>query len=87
MRTTRATNGICVYLDGMSHELHGDPARQRQDRRIREELRNRGYEVVEITYGQLSDRDAMSQHSYRIGRFLLGKEPAKRLRDEIDWFG
>ena len=85
--TTEHYDGICVYLDGMSRELHGNPERQKRDRRIREELRNRGYEVVEITHAQLFDRDAMSQHFYRIGRFLLGKEPAKRLKDNPEWFG
>jgi hypothetical protein len=78
--------GICVYLDGMSRELHGNPEREKRDRRIREELRNLGYEVVEISYAQLFDRDAMAQYFYRIGRLLLGKEPAKRLKDDGAWF-
>ena len=77
---------MCIYLDGMSRRLHGDPARQQADRRIRQELRNRSYEVVEITYAQLFDRDAMRQHFFRIGRFLLGKETALKLRDEPTWF-
>jgi hypothetical protein len=83
---TEHYEGICVYLDGMSRDLHGNPERQKRDRRIREELRNYGYEVVEITYAQLFDRDAMAQHFYRIGRFLLGKDQAKRLREQPDWF-
>lgn len=55
--------------------------------RIREVLRNRGYEVVEITHAQLFDRDALVQHFYRIGSFLLGKEPAKQLKECSKWFG
>jgi hypothetical protein len=78
--------GICIYLDGMSRELHGDPERQVRDRRIREELRNRSFEVVEITHAQLFDRDAMAQHFYRIGRLLLGKETAKVIRSDTTWF-
>jgi len=70
----------------MSRELHGNPERQKRDRRIREELRNRGYEVVEITHAELFDRDAMSQYFHRIGRLLLGKETAKRLREDDAWF-
>jgi ATP-dependent helicase YprA (DUF1998 family) len=83
---TDSYEGLCIYLDGMSRRLHGDPARQQADRRIRQELRNRSYEVVEITYAQLFDRDAMRQHFFRIGRFLLGKETALKLRDEPTWF-
>ena len=79
--------GICVYLDGMSRELHGNPERQKRDRRIREELRNRGYEVIEITHAQLFDRDAMAQHFYRIGRLLSGKDPARRVKEDLGWFG
>lgn len=84
---TEHYEGICVYLDGMSRELHGNPERQKRDRRIREELRNRGYEVVEITQAQLFDRDAMAQHFFRIGRLLLGKESARRVKVDLKWFG
>src|SRR5262249_29948486 len=38
--------GLCVYLDGMSGHLHGRPETRDKDRDVREELRNRGYEVV-----------------------------------------
>jgi hypothetical protein len=83
---TEHYEGVCIYLDGMSKEIHGNAERQLRDRRIREELCNRGYEVVEITYGQLSDRDAMAQHFFRIGRLLLGKERARALRENPLWF-
>jgi hypothetical protein len=83
---TEHYEGICVYLDGMSRELHGNPERQKRDRRIREELRNRGYEVVEITHAQLFDRDAMAQHFFRIGRLLLGKDSARRVKEDLAWF-
>lgn len=78
--------GICIYLDGMSGHIHGNPATQRRDREIREELRHRGYEVIEVPFGHLTDRDAMVRHFYRLGRILLGKEEAARLRDEPAWF-
>ena len=70
----------------MSRGIHGNPEIQRRDRQIREELRNRGYEVIEITYAQLFDREAMAQHFYRIGRFLVGRDTAKKLREDADWF-
>jgi hypothetical protein len=83
---TGRLDGICIYLDGMSRHIHGNPATQRRDREIREELRHRGYEVMEIPFGHLTDRDAMVRHFYRLGRILLGKEAAGRLRDEAEWF-
>jgi hypothetical protein len=78
--------GICIYLDGMSSHLHGNAATRRRDREIREELRHRGYEVFEIPFGNLTDRDAMIRHFYRLGRILLGRDEATRLRDEPAWF-
>ena len=78
--------GVCIYLDGMSGHIHGNPATQRRDREIREELRNRGYEVFEIPFGHLSDRGALVRHFYRLGRIMLGKEEAGRLRDQPLWF-
>ena len=78
--------GLCIYLDGMGRHLHGRPETHDRDRDIREGLRNRGYEVVEIQFGQLTDPDAMRQHFFRIGRFLLGKDAAQRIRDDSSWY-
>jgi len=83
---TDTYEGLCIYLDGMSGHLHGHPATRDKDRQVREELRNRGYEVVEIQFGQLTDPDAMRQHFFRVGRFLLGKEAAQRIRDSAEWY-
>lgn len=79
-------DGICIYLDGLSGHIHGNAATQRRDREIREELRHRGYEVFEIPFGHLSDQAAMVRHFYRLGRILLGRDGAGRLRDEPTWF-
>lgn len=81
-----AYEGLCIYLDGMGRQLHGRPETRDKDRDTREELRNRGYEVVEIPFGQLTDPDAMRQHFFRIGRFLLGKDAAQRIRDDSSWY-
>jgi hypothetical protein len=78
--------GLCIYLDGMSSENHGDPARQRRDREVREVLRNRDYEVFEIPFGDLTDREAMTRHFFRIARRLVGRERAESLRDAPSWF-
>lgn len=78
--------GICIYLDGLSEHIHGNPTTQAKDRQIREELRARHYEVFEIPYTDLDDRAKMAQHFYRLGRILLGKDRAKSLRDDPKWF-
>jgi hypothetical protein len=74
-------DGICIYLDGMSGHIHGNGTTQRRDREVREELRNRGYEVFEIPFGNLTDQLAIQRHFYRLGRILLGKDQAQRVRD------
>jgi ATP-dependent helicase YprA (DUF1998 family) len=78
--------GLCIYLDGMAGHLHGRPETRQRDREIREELRNQGYEVVEIPFGHLSDPEAMRQHFFKIGRFLLGRNEAQRLKNDSGWF-
>ena len=78
--------GVCVYLDGLSRDIHGDPQTQRHDRQIREELRARGYEVLEIAVTELSDRERMRSYFYRLGRLLLDRNEARRLRDDMTWF-
>jgi hypothetical protein len=70
----------------MSGHLHGRPETQERDRQIREELRSQSYEVIEIQYGQLTDPEAMRQHFFKIGRFLLGRNEALRLKNDTTWF-
>jgi len=82
----RHYEGICIYLDGMSAHIHGNPQTHRKDRQIREELRNRFYEVIEIPFGELTDREAMRRHFFRLGRALLGRDGGVRLRDDPQWF-
>jgi hypothetical protein len=81
-----AYEGLCIYLDGMGRHLHGNPETRDKDRNIREELRNRGYEVIEVQFGQLTDPDAMRHHFFRVGRFLLGKDAAQRIRNDSSWY-
>ena len=70
----------------MGKYLHGRPETRARDQEIREELRNQGYEVVEIQFGQLTDPEAMQQHFFKIGRFLLGRESAQKLKTDRAWF-
>lgn len=79
-------DGVCIYLDGMSKAFHGNTATKERDREIRETLENQNYRVITITVSQLSDRDAMTQHFYRLGCILIGKSQAKNLKDNPHWF-
>jgi hypothetical protein len=78
--------GVAVYLDGMSEHLHGNPDTAVRDRQIREQLRSHGFRVIEIPFGHVSDRTAMRSHFYAIGRFLLGRDSASRIREDLSWF-
>ena len=85
-RTLVIYAGLCIYLDGMAGHLHGRAETRQRDREIREELRNQGYEVIEIPFGQLTDPTPMGQHFFKIGRFLLGRQDAQRFRSDVSWF-
>jgi len=78
--------GVCLYLDGLSRHIHGNEKTQRRDRTIRDELRSRGYFVIEIPASHLADRDEMIRHFRRLARVLEGKEKARALADDSSWF-
>jgi len=80
-------DGVCIYLDGMSEALHGNPETAQRDRIIREELRCRNYEVIEITRGQLDDREAMVRHFRRLGRILVGRDRTESIIESFAEFG
>ncbi len=78
--------GVCLYLDGLSEHIHGNPTTAARDRAIREELRARYYEVFEIAASELDDRAAMTRHFYKLGQLLLGKDRARGIRQQSEWF-
>ena len=78
--------GVCVYLDGMSQHLHGNPQTAANDREIRDELRNTDYEVVEIQYQELFDRILMREYIRRIARAVVGRAKANELAGDDAWF-
>ena len=78
--------GVCIYLDGMSAHLHGNPETAEQDREIRTWLRNRGYEVIEIPANELDDEDAMVRHFRRLASYLGMRDVRNRVRDDRSWF-
>ena len=78
--------GVCIYLDGLSQHLHGNPETAERDRDIRTWLRNHGYEVTEITAHELDDEDAMVRHFRRLAGYLNMRELRRRVRDDPSWF-
>ena len=62
--------GVCIYLDGLSAHLHGNPETAVRDREIRTWLRNRGYEVIEMAANELDDEEAMVRHFRRLASYL-----------------
>ena len=78
--------GVCIYLDGLSAHLHGNPETAERDRTIRTWLRNRGYEVIEIAANELDDEDAMVRHFRRLASYLGMPDIRSRVRDDRSWF-
>ena len=78
--------GTCIYLDGMSGGLHGNPKTAARDNEIRSWLRNNGYNVFAITALDLDDRGAMVQHFKRLARYLEGKGLAREISSNDSWF-
>jgi SOS-response transcriptional repressor LexA len=78
--------GICIYLDGLSKHLHGNVETREQDRRIRDWLRNNGYEVIEISGHDLHDAGAMTRHFRKLAGYLSDRDLRERLRSDNQWF-
>lgn len=78
--------GVCIYLDGLSKHLHGNPETAAVDRSIRAELAGRGYLVIAIAATELDDQGAMTNHFRRLGRHLIGKDKADELKADASWF-
>ena len=78
--------GLCIYLDGLSEHLHGNPETAERDRRIRTWLRNNGYEVLEIAANELDDEKAMVRYFVRLARYLGMSKVRKKLRRSRTWF-
>ena len=78
--------GVCIYLDGMSAHLHGNPETAARDREIRAWLRGSGYEVLEIPANELDDEGAMAHHFRRLANYLGQRERGRKLSDDRSWF-
>lgn len=78
--------GICIYLDGLSGHLHGNPETAARDREIRNWLRNNGYEVIEIAVSDLHDEEAMVRHFRKLAGYLRADSLRETLRSDTSWF-
>jgi hypothetical protein len=82
----REDEGVCVYLDGLSGHLHGNPATAERDARIRSWLRNNGYEVIEIAVSDLYDEGAMTRHFRKLAGYLNAADLREKVRSDSAWF-
>ena len=78
--------GVCIYLDGMSKHLHGNPETAKKDRTIRDWLRGSDYEVIEIPANELDDEDAMARHFRRLATYLGQSSRGRELAKDRTWF-
>ncbi len=80
---TNRLEGICIYLDGLSRNIHGSAEQAEADRQRRLALRDRGYEVMEYPVSALSDRDRLATFLSRLARLLTSREHAERIQSEF----
>jgi ATP-dependent helicase YprA (DUF1998 family)/phage repressor protein C with HTH and peptisase S24 domain len=83
---TPHSEGIAIYLDGLSQHIHGSPATQKRDAEIRAQLDADDFEVMVITATELHDRDAMTRHLAKIANRILGKEKSKDIKTTAAWW-
>ena len=81
-----ADEGICIYLDGLSGRLHGNPQTKEHDQRIRSWLRNHGWEVIEISAVELDDSAAMTRHFRKLAGYLGSASLKSSLGADRAWF-
>ncbi len=78
--------GVCIYLDGMSQHIHGNPQTRAKDLQIRDALRRLGWEVIEIAANELSDPQAMTRHFRKLARYLENGDLREKLTSDPTWF-
>ncbi len=81
-----ADEGVCIYLDGLSKHIHGNPETAERDRRIRDWLRNNKYEVIEIAASDSYDEGAMTRHFRKLAGYLSKPDLRESLRTDTRWY-
>jgi hypothetical protein len=79
------SDGICIYLDGLSSHIHGNAHTKQKDQAIRTLLRDKGYAVLEFPASHLNDPDATTAFVYGLARRLVPKSQADVIRDSRRW--
>ena len=85
-RTPDDEPDVCIYLDGLSERLHGNPQAAAQDLQIRSWLRGDGWEVLEIPATDLHDPNAMARHFRRLANYLGNRELREKVAKDDTWF-
>ena len=63
-------NKVLVFIDGMSTDLHGDPAQQQRDRLLRAKARLKNWQVLEITAEALDDDGSLAVKLQELAIYL-----------------
>jgi len=79
--------GICIYMDGLSGHIHGNPATAERDHEIRAWLRGNGYEVIEIAASDLDDEGKMIRHFRKLAGYLQDQSLRQSVKQDSSWFG
>lgn len=79
------TDGICIYLDGLSKHIHGNAATKQNDIAIRSILRSQNFAVLEIPASHLNDPDSLADFLYQLARKLVTKSKAEDIRGSRQW--
>ncbi len=77
--------GVCIYLDGMGKQNHGDSNRAKIDEVLRGALEDLDYFVVSITVSELNDREAMTRYLQRIAKKLARTDVVEKVKLDEVW--
>jgi hypothetical protein len=77
------TDGICIYLDGLSKHIHGNAATKQQDQAIRTYLRGSNFAVLELPASHLNDPASLTAFLYTLARKLVNKAQAEEIRAQF----
>lgn len=77
---------LAVYLDGLAKHLHGDPKKAQVDAIIRDQLEDRGWQVIDFPASALDDPEILKFQFKRIARALGDRERGNKLTVDTSWY-